>query len=161
MLLFYNFLHIDKHENLLKIDAMILMGKVKHSQSSQNSKFAMAIYNISKKVRNGVHFEHSDKHQSFYKLALLLLMEVARQKYHNCYAIVLQLCGTVMQNIQVFCQCLVMFADVYCFWVVVVKNGCRLLGHRTHVKNELTKWSDFLPGDTNYWVGMLKNGETF
>ena len=132
-------MRIDKHENLLKIDAMILMGKVKHSQSSQNSKFAMTIYNISKKVRNGVHFEHSDKHQSFYKLALLLLMEVARQKYHNCYAIVLQLCGTVMQNIQVFCQCLVMFADVYCFWVVVVKNGCSLLGHRTHVKNELTK----------------------
>ena len=31
------FLHTDKHESLLQIDAMILMGMVKHSQSSQNS----------------------------------------------------------------------------------------------------------------------------
>ena len=32
-----NFLHADKHESLLQIDTMILMGMVKHSQSSQNS----------------------------------------------------------------------------------------------------------------------------
>ena len=159
-MLFGNFLHVDKHENLLKIDAMILMGMVKHSQSSQDSKFAMTIYNISKKVRNGVHFEHSDKHQSFYKLALLLLMEVARQKYHNCYAIV---CNCVVMRWKTFRyfasgrSCLLMFS----FWVVVVKNRCSLLGHRTHVKNELMKCADFLPADTNYWMSMLKNGETF
>ena len=35
------FLHADKHESLLQIDSMILMGMVKHSQSSQSSKFAM------------------------------------------------------------------------------------------------------------------------
>ena len=28
------FLHADKHESLLQIDTMILMGMVKHSQSS-------------------------------------------------------------------------------------------------------------------------------
>ena len=32
--------HTDKHESLLQIDSIILMGMVKHSQSSQNSKFA-------------------------------------------------------------------------------------------------------------------------
>ena len=36
-----DFLHADEYENLLQIDAMILMGMVKHSQSSQNSKFPM------------------------------------------------------------------------------------------------------------------------
>ena len=38
-----DFLHADEHENLLQIDAMILMGMVKHSQSSQNSKFVMSL----------------------------------------------------------------------------------------------------------------------
>ena len=37
-----DFLHADKHESLLQIDTMILMGMVKHSQSSQNGKFAMS-----------------------------------------------------------------------------------------------------------------------
>ena len=36
------FLHTDKHESLLQTDAMILKGKVKHSQSFQKSKFAMS-----------------------------------------------------------------------------------------------------------------------
>ena len=40
------------------------MGMVKHSQSSQNSKFAMSLYNISKKVRDEVDFLDADKHQS-------------------------------------------------------------------------------------------------
>ena len=44
-------------------------------------------YIIPKKVRNGVHFEHADKHRSFYKLALLI--EKARQKYHNCFCMLL------------------------------------------------------------------------
>ena len=30
----------DMHESLLQIDSIILVGMVKHSQSSQNSKFA-------------------------------------------------------------------------------------------------------------------------
>ena len=37
------------------------------------------LYNISKKeVRKRVHFLHAGEHQSFYKLGLLFLMEVAR-----------------------------------------------------------------------------------
>ena len=38
-----DFLHTDKQKSLLQIDAMILMGMVKHSQSSQNSKFPMSL----------------------------------------------------------------------------------------------------------------------
>ena len=38
-----DFLHTEKQKSLLQIDAMILMGMVKHSQSSQNSKFAMSL----------------------------------------------------------------------------------------------------------------------
>ena len=34
-----DFLHADKHENLLQVDSMISMGMVKHFQSSQNSNF--------------------------------------------------------------------------------------------------------------------------
>ena len=54
---------------MLQIDTVILMGMVKHSQSSQNSDFAMSLQclcNISlKEVRDEVDFLHVDKHQSF------------------------------------------------------------------------------------------------
>ena len=92
-----DFLDTDKHENLLQIDPVILMGIVKHSQSSQNSKFAMTLCNIPKKVRNGVHIVHAVEHQSFYKLVLLLLMEVARQKYRNCFCYI-YICVCVCQE---------------------------------------------------------------
>ena len=38
-----DFLHADKHESLLQVYCMILIGMIKHSQSSQNSKFAMSL----------------------------------------------------------------------------------------------------------------------
>ena len=37
-----------KDESLLQIDTMIFMGLVKHSQSSQKSKFVISLNNISK-----------------------------------------------------------------------------------------------------------------
>ena len=37
------FLQVDKHKNLLKIDTKIFLGMLKHSQSSQNIKFAMPL----------------------------------------------------------------------------------------------------------------------
>ena len=49
------FLHADKHESLLQIGTMILMGMVKHSQSSHNSNFAISLQFLRKEVRNGVH----------------------------------------------------------------------------------------------------------
>ena len=73
-----DFLHADKHESLLQIDTMTLIGIVKHSQSFQNSTVTMSLQYIKKEVRKGVHFLHADEHQSFYKLGLFSLMEVAR-----------------------------------------------------------------------------------
>ena len=43
-----DFLHADKNERLLKTDTIILMGMVKHFQSSQNSKFAMSLQYLKK-----------------------------------------------------------------------------------------------------------------
>ena len=43
------------------------MGMNKHSQSSQNSTFAMPLQYLKKKVRDEVDFLHADKHQSFLK----------------------------------------------------------------------------------------------
>ena len=57
---------------------LLLMGMIKHSQSSQRNKFAISSQYLKKEVRNGVHFLHADKHQSLYKLVLSFLMEVAR-----------------------------------------------------------------------------------
>ena len=56
-----DFLHTGRHESLLQTDAMILMGMVKHSHSSQKGKFAMS----QKRVRDEVDFLLVDKHQSF------------------------------------------------------------------------------------------------
>ena len=41
------------------------MGMIKHSQSSQNSKFAMSVQYLKKEVRDKVDFLHADKHQHF------------------------------------------------------------------------------------------------
>ena len=51
-----DFLHADKYESFLQIDTMIFMGMVKHSQSSQNSKFALSLQYLEKKVRDQVDF---------------------------------------------------------------------------------------------------------
>ena len=37
-----DFLHAEEHEGFLQVDVMILIGMVRHCQSSQNSKFAMS-----------------------------------------------------------------------------------------------------------------------
>ena len=56
---------------MLQIDSIILMGMVKHFQSSQNtnSKFAMSSQYLKKEVKNEVAFLHADKHQSFLKIS--------------------------------------------------------------------------------------------
>ena len=51
---------------------------VKHSQSTQSNKFAISLQYLKKEVRGGVYFLHADKHQSFYKLALALLVKMTR-----------------------------------------------------------------------------------
>ena len=57
-------MHADKQENLLQIDSMILMGMVKHSQISQNSKFALSLQYLKKEVKDEVDFLQADQDQS-------------------------------------------------------------------------------------------------
>ena len=77
------FLHADKHPSFLqvyfntlgvkvsyKLILSLLMGMIKHSQSTQINKSAISLQYLKKEVSEGVHFLHLDKHQSFYKLAL-------------------------------------------------------------------------------------------
>ena len=59
-----DFLHEGRHGNFLQIDAMILMGMVKHFQSSQNSKFARSLQYVKTNVRDKADFLHADQHQS-------------------------------------------------------------------------------------------------
>ena len=61
-----------------QVMSSLLMGVIKHSQSTQSNKFAISLQYLKKEVRNGVHFLHADKHQSFYKLELVFLMEATR-----------------------------------------------------------------------------------
>ena len=84
---------------------------IKHSQSTQSNKFALSLQYLKNEVRKGVHFLHADEHQSFYKLGLLFLMEVARYvkgTQNRKLVIFLQkmlqllLCSIVMQNIRMF-----------------------------------------------------------
>ena len=100
------FLHADKYEDLLQIYTMILMGIVKHFQSSQNRKFTMSLQYLIKEVRDEVDFLHVDKHQSFqqadfntlglkaaYKVILKLLLGMIKHcqsTQSNKFAISLQ-----------------------------------------------------------------------
>ena len=54
------------------------MDMIKHSQSTQNNNFGISVPYLKKGVRDGLHFLHADKHQSFYKLALSFWVEMAR-----------------------------------------------------------------------------------
>ena len=82
---------------------------------------------LKSEVRDGVHFLHADKHQSSYKLALLLLMEVTGhvQRTQNSNLVIffqllkenvsqLLLYFTVMQKIQIFYRGKTVFV-VSCF----------------------------------------------
>ena len=51
-----DFLHVDKDESFLQADAIIIDGMFMHSQSSQNSKFAMSFQYLRREVRDEVNF---------------------------------------------------------------------------------------------------------
>ena len=84
-------MHADKSQSFLQDDLNTMSIKIflqsdtviigwmnNHSQSTQSNKFAISLQYLKKEIRDGVHFLHSDKHQSFHKLALLLLMGMNR-----------------------------------------------------------------------------------
>ena len=96
------FLHAYKHESLLQIDSMILMGMVqvlykvftlsllmvmiKHSQITQSNKFAIFLQYLKKEVRNGGHSQHADKRQSFYKLVIYIqYLPYIKKNCCNCF----------------------------------------------------------------------------
>ena len=137
-------MHADKNKRLLQVDfntlgikvsnkvILLLMGKIKHSRWTQSNKFSISLQYLKKDVNNGVRFLHADK-QSFYKLALLFLVEVVwhiQSTQNRKLVIFLQylkkklsqrlLCFIVMQNILISYTGLVMFV-VTCFisvWLV-------------------------------------------
>ena len=82
-------MHVDKHQNFLQVDFIaliikvslmvilsLLIGMINHSQITQSNKLVISLQYFEKEVMDGVHFSHADKHLSFYKLALLFLLEV-------------------------------------------------------------------------------------
>ena len=86
-----NIKDVDKHQSFqqvycntlgiqvsYKVILSLLMGMIMHSQSTQSNKFEISLQYLKIEIRNGVHFLHANKHQSFYKLALSFLMEDAR-----------------------------------------------------------------------------------
>ena len=129
------FLYADKHQSFLQVDfstlvikiyykviLSLLMGMIKHFQSTQSSKFVIFLQYLKKEVGNGVHFLHADKHESFDKLALLFLMEATRHvqstqnrklvkflQYIKKKVLQLLLCYIVIQSIQIFYGGPVMF----------------------------------------------------
>ena len=126
-------MHPDKHQSCLQGDAIIIDG---HDQ---------AFLKYSKdKVWNTphYHFLYADKHQGFYKLALLLLMEVAKHvqstQNRKLVKFLQYIMKKVSQQLAFYCDenHLDIFRDpvtfvVTCFWVVVVKNGHSLSNHGT------------------------------
>ena len=76
-----DFLDADKNQSFLQGDfntldikvsyrviLSLLMGMIKHSESTQINKFATSLQYLQKEVGNGFQFLHADKHQNFYKL---------------------------------------------------------------------------------------------
>ena len=124
---------------------MILMVMVKHSQSSQNSKLAMPLQYPKKEGRDKVYFLHEDKHQSFNKLALSFLIEVAKlvQSTQNRNSVIfwkytkkkewqMLLCSIVMQNNQIFygvqsCSLLLVFQSEKFFQFNLYNSSVDLL----------------------------------
>ena len=122
-----DFLHVDKYPSFLQVDfntfgikafykviLSLLLGMIKHSQYTKSNKSSISSQYLIKEVRNGVRFLHADKQQSFYRLGLLLQMEVARylQSTNKRKLVIfleyilkvlqLLLCSIVIQNIQIF-----------------------------------------------------------
>ena len=97
------------------------MGMITCFQITQSNKFAISLQYLKKEVRNGDHFWHADKRQSFCKLVLSFLIEVVRhvQNTQNRKLVIFlryirknvatALWSTVMQSIQIFYRDPVMF----------------------------------------------------
>ena len=84
------------------------MGMIKHSQSTQSNKFAISLQYLKKEVRSRGHFWHADQRQSFYKLVLSFLMEVARHVQNTQNRKLVIFLQYVKKNC---CNCFVFYCD--------------------------------------------------
>ena len=89
---------------------------IQQSQSTQSYKFSISLQYPKKDVGDGVHFLHENKHQSFYKLALPILIEVPKyvqstqnrilviflQYVNNRNVLQILFCSIVMQKLRYF-----------------------------------------------------------
>ena len=113
----------------------LVMGMIKHSQSTQSSKFAISIQYLKKYVQDGVHFLHADKHQSWHycywwkwpdisKVSKIgswqYFCYILRKKCCNCFCVLLwckkircfmvvQSCLLLLVSVFFFCFCLFQF----------------------------------------------------
>ena len=81
---------------------------IKHSQITESNKFAIFLQYLKKEVRNGGHFWHADKCQSFCKLILSFLMEVARHVHYTQNRKLVVFLQYVKKNC---CNCFVLYCD--------------------------------------------------
>ena len=121
------------HQSFLQGDTIFMDG---------HNKFSISLQYLKKEIRNGVHFLHANKHQSFYKLGLLFLMEVTKNgqstqnrklvtflQYikkkvsHICVSLLLR--SIAMQNMQIYCMesIHVQSFSMCCGWGVSYKFG--------------------------------------
>ena len=135
-----DFFSADKHTSSLQIDTMILMMMVKHSQSSQNSKFAMFLQYLKEDVRTSWHYccwwklpgtSKVPKIGSWQNFCNILKKSTATSFVLYCD---LKHSDILWRSSHVCCYLLL---HVH-FWVVVVKYGCNLLDLRT--QNFKTNW---------------------
>ena len=91
-----DFLHVGKNKNLIQIDTIILMGMVKHFESSQNSKFAVSLQYLKIEVRDEVDFYM----QINIKVAYKLLSTLLAPKFPKNHRVILSLLMSMMKHSQ-------------------------------------------------------------
>ena len=102
----------DKHQSMLQIDTMVLVGMVKHSQSSQESKFVMSLQYLKKEVKRKLIFcMQADLNilgiKVSYKVVLSLLMgriKHSQSTQSNNFAIFLQYLKKKLGMEFIFCM---------------------------------------------------------
>ena len=60
----FDFLHEDKHQSLPQTGCIAFTGQARHTQLTQNNKFAIRLQYLKKDGREDVYFLHADKHES-------------------------------------------------------------------------------------------------
>ena len=101
---------------------MILMGMVKHSRSSQNSKFAMSLLFLKKEVGCEVYFCVQIKIKVSYKLILSLLIQNSQSTQSNKFVISLQYLKKKLETEYIFaCRQTSKFQQVGIILIMVCK----------------------------------------